>query len=287
MPANIVLNPSLTTVGNGLFDGASSDGLVQGNAYPDPAIRYQLRTGILSSAETLPMWGGVGIYQFVPGGAGNPSYGLGPIVGRATGLTGAYPLVAFSVFESAYGMVNTPQSPVPTAGAFGQVNSYRLGSGMRIAVACDPGLVSLRGLSINSEVAWDFVNQQLIPYVGATAVSSGTYNSTTGLVTLTMASAVDLSPGDTVVISGVTGTGSFADVDGTYTAGAGTTGSTVTYTIATGLTLTITGGSLTTGSPLDVDVLDISSGNSMTVSYSSITGFTTWNYSGSAALIQI
>ncbi|HEV2363057.1 MAG TPA: hypothetical protein VGS12_02550 [Caulobacteraceae bacterium] len=81
--------------------------------------------------------------------------------------------------------------------------------------------------------------------MGTVAVSSATYNSGTGLVTLTLASSPILSPGDTIVVSGLTGTGSFASADGTFTAGPGTAAGTFTYTIATGLTLTITGGNVT------------------------------------------
>jgi hypothetical protein len=53
--------------------------------------------------------------------------------------------------------------------------------------------------------------------------------------------ALNLSPGSLVAVSGAAGTGSFSALNGVFTAGAGTTGSTVTYTIATGLTMTITG----------------------------------------------
>ena len=65
MVANIAFNPNITTVSAGMFN-TSSVGLVQGTAYPDPAIRYKLAGGTLASTETLPMWGGVGIYTDVP-----------------------------------------------------------------------------------------------------------------------------------------------------------------------------------------------------------------------------
>lgn len=81
-------------------------------------------------------------------------------------------------------------------------------------------------------------------------ISSGTYNSGSGLVTLTTSSPHGLSPGNSVVISAATGTGTFVDIDGTWTLGSGTTGSTLTYTIATGLTLTITGASYNSDGPL-------------------------------------
>ena len=83
----------------------------------------------------------------------------------------------------------------------------------------------------------------------STTISSGTYNSTTGLVTLTLAAASGLKPGNLVTISSATGTGSFASINGTWSAGTATTGTTLTFTIATTLTMTITGGSVagTTG----------------------------------------
>jgi hypothetical protein len=74
-------------------------------------------------------------------------------------------------------------------------------------------------------------------------ISSGTYNSGTGAVSLTMSSAHGLQPGDTFTQSSTTGTGSFASLNGTHTATAGTAGTILNYTAATSLTLTITGGS--------------------------------------------
>lgn len=362
---NVSISPNAVVNGNGLFGGsgvASTDGLVQGTAYPDPATTWQLRGGLLSSAETLPMWGGVGVYEFVPGGAGNPNYSLGPIMGRATALTGTYALRGFSVFDQAYGMVTTPNNPVPIIGSGGQVAAYRLGSGARIAVPCDPGLIDIRGEDIGTTVAWDYVNQLLIPYQASinvssatydsnTTISSGIYNSTTGLATLTLAASSHLAPGNVVTISAATGTGAYAALNGTFVCQAGTTGTTVTVQLAAGLTMTITGGTfvsglvvltlgsqpnvgvgdtitvsgftgtnaagvnitatvtsigvdtvsyaaagglapaftgtgaITTGSAIPVDVLDVQASNCMTVSY--VDGQATWNNNGSAAIIQI
>jgi hypothetical protein len=244
---------------NGLFN-ATSTGLRQGTAYADPSTRYRLRAGLLSQNETIPMWGGVGVYAFVPGSSTGaltlPNYALGTIVGRATALTGTYTLAGFSVFDEAYGMVTSPFSTVPLIGSGGQVNWYPLGSLARIAVACDPDLIDLRGANINPQVSWDFTNQLLVPYASTTissgtypsaaTISSGTYTSTTGAVSLTTNAAHGLVAGDAFTLSGMTGTGSFASLDGTFTAGAGTTGSTIDFTIATSLTLTITGGNLGT-----------------------------------------
>jgi len=287
MTANVPF-PLSTGVGQGLFADASAAGLVQGTAYPDPSSRFRLRGGYLANSETIPMWGGCGVYASVPGGSGGPFVGMGPIIGRATSYTGgSYPLAGFSVSDQNYSAIIQPDSNVPMSGSGMQVNYYPFGSFARIAVACDPALVDLRGGPLAAAVAWDYVNQLLIPATGAITVSSGTYNSTTGEVTLTLASAANLSPGDSVTVSSATGTGSFADINGTFTTGPGTTGSTVTYTIATGLTLTITGGSLTTGVAINVQVLDVQPTGCLTVEYDSETNTANYNFNGSCAVIQI
>ena len=283
MVATIPFNPNVTTTAAGAFD-VQSKGLVQGTAYPDPAIIYKRASGTLAQSETIPMWGGVGIYTDIGGASGDPADELGTIVGRATSGTN---LVGFSVFDGAYGMINTPSSPVPLAASGMQVQYYRLGSGARVALQADASLVSLQGGLTTQQVAWDFTNQKLIPYTGSLTASSGTYNSTSGLVTLTFATATGINPGDTITVSGATGTGSYADIDGTFQAGSGTTGTTVTYTIATGLTMTITAATVTTGSALNVQVLDIISSNCMTVNYSSADNSASWNFDGACAVVLL
>ena len=288
---NFTINPYVQTVGNAGLFASQSNGLRQGTAYPDPSTRFRLRTGVLDSTETLPMWGGVGIYENVPGVAGGPNANLGVTVGRATALTGAKALAGFSVFDQAYGMVTSPQSPVPLIGSYGQVVNYPLGSLARLAVACDPALVDLIGAAIAPQVSWDFVNQLLVPYLGTLTISSGTYNNTTGLVTLTMSAPVTFSAGDAIVISALTGTGAYASLNGTFTA-LSASGTTVTYNAGAGLgASTITGGSLTLGSgassALPVKVLEVQASNCETVSYDPTTGFATWNYNGACAVIQI
>lgn len=285
---NITINPALTSNAPGSF-GVSSVGLIQGMAYPDPATRYALVQGVVAAGETIPMWGGVAVFEDVaPGGGGlNRAGVLGGDIGRATTVTGgSKPILGFSVFDQAYGMINSPQSPVQLAAAGQSANYYRLGSGARIAVAADPNLTALRGGLVNPNVSWDFVNEQLIAY-SAPTFSSGTYNGTTGAVSLVTAAPHGLLPGDQIIVSGATGTGTFASINGQYTLIAGTTGSTLVYTVATGQTMTITGATLGTGAVLAVKVLEIQSANSMTVSYDATSGFATWNRSGSAAVILI
>ena len=296
MVANIAFNPNITTVSAGMFN-TSSVGLVQGTAYPDPAIRYKLAGGVLASTETLPMWGGVGIYTDVPGVTGGPSSPLGTVVGRATTLAN---LVAFSVFDQAYGMINTPQSPVPLAASYMQVMYYRLGSGARIAVQANAALVSLQGGLTTAQVSWDFVNQELIPYVPSWAtqsVTSATYNSTTGVIALTFgtapfgASIGSGANGTFISISGLAGTG-VAPLNGDWAVtGTATSGTVVSVQGPVGLgSLTITGGTgslAAGGGALACQVLDVQSTNCQVVVYSSTTGFADWSFTGACALILI
>jgi hypothetical protein len=79
----------------------------------------------------------------------------------------------------------------------------------------------------------------------ATTITSGTYTSGTGAVSLTLAANIGLATGSPMTVYGATGTGTnIASVNvNNATAGAGTGGTTLNYTIATGLTITtITGG---------------------------------------------
>jgi len=278
MTANVPFNPLGTTVAGGAFV-TDSYGLVQGQVYPEPAKVYQKASGYLSSSETLPMWAGVGIYVDIPlGGVTNPRSALGGAVGRATSVA---LINGFSVWS--YAQIITPQSPVPLAPSYGQVEFYKLGSGQRIAVKATPGIAALKGSPINSKVSWDYNNQQLVPYSNTT-VSSGTYTSGTGAVSLTTAAAHGLEPGDTFELSAVTGTDSYAELDGEQTATAGTTGETLNFTGPTGLTLTITGGTVSNAA-LNVLVLDILTTNCMVVDWDGTNA--TWNYDGMAAIIQI
>lgn len=299
MVASVSFNPIVTTNAAGSFN-TQSNGFIQGQAQDDPSARNRLQSGILAQSETIVMWGGVGIYNDVPGpgptvGSPLPQPELGGNLGRATSLTNAASkqLTGFSVFDQAHSMIQSPQSPVPLAGSGMSVNYYLLGSLARIAVACDPALVDLEGNIITTQVSWDFVNQLLVPFeASALTISSGTYNNTTGEVTLTMSASINFGPGDAIIVSSLTGTGAYASLNGTFTADTGTAGTTVKYNAGASLgAATITGGSLTLGSgansALPVKIMGVNIGNSMTVEFDTDTGFATWNPNGSCALIKI
>jgi len=133
----ININPVLTTNASGTFK-ISLDGMMQGMAMDDPAIRYQLTGGQLAPTETLPMFGGVPIAEHLPptGSLWDPA--LQNSIMRATAAVAA---TGISVFNQNHAMINSVSSPVPQANVGMLVNFYRFGSRARIPMAMDPALL--------------------------------------------------------------------------------------------------------------------------------------------------
>jgi len=308
--ASITFNPVATSNAAGSFN-VQSTGYIQGQAMDDPAYRNWLCGGYLASTETLPMWGGVAVSEAIQSttySSTTPVVELGTILTRATTITpGAGVITGFAVFDQAHAMITSPQSPVPLAGSGMSVNYYRLGSGARIAVACNPSLVSLQTGVITAQNSWDFNDSVLQAYDASTAtysVTSLTWSSTNGgQVAVVMASGSKVvGVGDIINISGATNTGSGAltsinttQVVNTFTSATSFTfllpgTSTLWGTIGGTIVLNYGVGALSqtaTNYSLNIKVLDVQAGNSMTVSYSQTTGFATWNRTGACALIQI
>lgn len=288
--------PTLTTAGQGLFDGPSSIGMIQGQADPDPATRNWLRAGIVSQLETVPMWGGIGVYAYVPPiSTSGPKQSLGFNLGRAAALTGSTALVGFSVFDQGYNMVSDPTSTVPTSGSGQSLNWYPLGSRARIAVACDPSLINLRGGELNQQVSWDFVNQMLIPFSGSyaqTTITNAVWaNTAGGQTTFTVGTDLtgQINAGDDINVSGVVNTGgtSTSAFNGPFTV-VSITSTTIVVTQAAAAspgTYASGGVVLAGGGALPVTILDIQPTKCMTVQ--TIAGTYTYNYNGACAKIQL
>lgn len=288
----ISINPAITTTASGLFSLTES-GLVQGTSLDSPNIRNQLAGGVLDPADTLPMWGGVGIYENIPlstAGSTTAVSAFGGYVGRATSVTAnaAKSLTGFSVFDQAVAGINSPQSTVPLFSTGQSINFYRLGSNARIAVQCAPGLVSLDGGLISPQVSWDYAAQQLIPYNAAypaNVITATTWASTNGgQATYTTTTSHTVGVGEYVTITGMTPSG----YNGTFLTVAGTTGSTlvVINPVNPGAS-TVQGTLVAGGGALNVKVLDVKIGGNMTVTYNPVTGFATWNQNGNCAVILI
>ena len=297
MTSTLNLNPIATTNAAGSFS-ISSSGFIQGAMLDDPVARYSLAAGYLDPAETLPMWGGVGISEYIPGGTNTPQQSYGPRIGRATSLvtTSSGGLTGFSVFNQAHAGLTTPQSPVPLYLSNMSVNFRRLGSGARLAVAADPALVSYDGSIIGTQFSWDFASQKLVKYAPAyvaNPITGATWASTSGgrtTFTVTNDLSAVLVAGDTINVSGVVSTGgSGVGFNGEFIVVSVTsTQIVVTQALSASPGTYSSGGSVAAGGgALNVRVLEIQPDNNMTVNYDPVAGFATWNRNGAIAVILI
>ena len=141
--------------------------------------------------------------------------------------------------------VNVTQQVAPTPSTLQQKGALISQGGTTLSQGASSFLTQLSDLTALlaspaalSSLSWS--GGTVTATTASISVSSGTYNNSTGLVTLTLASPHGLAVGAAIFITGINGTGSFASCNGSFVAAAGTTGTTLTYTIATGLTLTIT-----------------------------------------------
>lgn len=295
--ANISFNPMLVTAAPGSFS-VQSEGYIQGTFMADPAVRFALSGGVLATAETVPMWGGVGIFEDVPYPpiqTSNPQDNLGAIIGRAT--TTAL-VQGFSVFDQSHSWITSPQSTAPSAGTNMGVNYFRIGSGARIVVKADPALASLEGGATNASnmFSWDCTAQVLQPYQASTTTASVTSIAVSaGVATVTMAGAFPwtVTVGDTVVFSGATNSGT-APVGLLNTAQKVTTvtSQTVfTFNLPTnqGTWGTIAGTIVVAyfGTSLAVKLLGLNIGGSMVVNYDPVNNYVNWDRSGTTAVILI
>lgn len=301
MANSVSFNPMLTTTNAGGFS-TQSYGLVQGTVMDDPAVRFALAGGVLATNETYPMWGGVGVYANVPALTGSRTSAgaeLGPTVGRATTLSAgaSKQLIGFSTFNQATAWVSWPQSNVPTAAGGMTVPYFPLGSGARIAVACDPSLAaSLVNASVAQVVYWDLNAQCLVASASATySVTSLTWSATNGgqvAVVAAVATPV-LGVGDSFTLAGATNTGTAgaAPINATHTVNTWTNNQNFTFllpgdasmfgTLAGTITIVELQGAL------PCKVLRVQSGNSKVVDWDPVNNVANWNNSGTAALIQI
>lgn len=291
MASTIGLNPMTTTNAAGSFY-VKSDGMIQGMAFDDPATRYALASGTLATTEILPMWGGLAVSELIPGTSSAP---MGGNIVRPTAQAG---ITGFSVFNQAHNGVTTPQSPVPVALSGMSVSFYRLGSGARVPVAVSSAIASLAGtgplVNVPNQFIWNFATAALDIFstiASTVATTAITYTAATtsapGYATATTASAHGLAAGAYVNITGAVPTA----YNGLVQVLSVPTSTTFTYAPVSvpGVTPATTQGSVAAATAasvaLPVMLLEVQSGNSKTVSYSS--GNATWNNSGACGLILL
>jgi hypothetical protein len=162
MTAQISLQPMQTTVANGLFN-TNSNGYTQGDTLDDPAVKFQLAGGILSTSATSPLWGGVPIAEIIPTlntgyYAGDKQPGTDTVGGTVIQATASTAPTGIAVYNQAFNGITTPQSTAPLYSPGMTVNFYRFGSGARIPLPCDASIVALAGSSIVETVYWDTTN---------------------------------------------------------------------------------------------------------------------------------
>ena len=154
MSAQISLNPMATTNALGLFS-TNSNGFTQGDAQDDPAVKFALAGGVLSTAATSPVWGGIPVQEFIPADGSNV---LGSTLLQAT--TSAIPQ-AIVVFNQGFGGITTPSSTAPLYSPGMSVNYYRFGSGARIPLALDSASVTLDGELVSTTVYFNYTTNLL------------------------------------------------------------------------------------------------------------------------------
>lgn len=283
----LAASPMTTTNAGGMF-GVESQGYIQGVAMDDPANRFNLAQGTLAAGEALPMWGGVGIQESLPGIKSGPR---GSVIRRATSLGN---LEGFSVFNQAHNGLVTPQSPVPMYLTDMSVSYYRFGSNMRVPLKASAAVVALglAGASVKTPLAWDFVNSQLntvadAAYAGAD-VDTTAITYADGVVTATAANH-GLAVGKFITISDAVP----AQYNGIYQVASVPSANTFTYVPATAPTASpaTTQGVISAVDAADitlpVKLIRIQSGNCKTVVFDPVNGYLNWNENDSCALILL
>jgi hypothetical protein len=282
MSGSISFNPYQTTQPADTFL-QSTQGYVQGALMDDPSVRMELTAGFLKSTETIPMWPGVAIQEYTnfPGNNGD---NLGAAIARSVS---AATITGWCVGNQNGSMVITPGSTVPLQGVGGDVHYMRTGSNARLAVQCSAGvLAGLSGLPANTQVSWDFLNQQLIPYVAAYAanvITAASWASTNGgQVTFTTTTAHGVTVGSYFSVSGMTPAG----YNGDFVAVTGTTGSTLVAALATNPGAATTFGTLNAGGgAAPCKVLSINTNSKIVSPY--VAGSSLLWTTGNAAIILI
>jgi len=163
MSANLIsLNPMLTTNAVGLFN-TNSAGFTQGDALDDPAVKFYLAGGVLSTSATSPIWGGIPIQEFSAVGqagvfSGNKQPGTDTLGSTVLQATGSANPTGIAVYNQAFAGITTPQSTAPLYSPGMSVNFYRFGSGARIPLILDPASVTIDGQLISTTVYFDYTN---------------------------------------------------------------------------------------------------------------------------------
>lgn len=195
---SFTLNPSTVTNAKGLFY-TQSVGFLQGAMEDDPATRYQLQSALVGTAATL--YGGLAVTSVLPAAA-SAATEFRSVLLRATAAWGSGSgIMGFAVFNQSAGLLQTPQSPVPSAQANMGINWAAFYSGIRVAVQCSQADASAMANGSNFPTLY--------------------WNTTTLMVTLTSGGAIALPTTVELVDLDVIGNSLVCSSDTNLTWGAG------------------------------------------------------------------
>ena len=193
MANTISFNPYGTSSPQNTFL-VDTQGYMAGLCLDDPISRMWLRSGIVSSSNTQPLWGALPVQLIVPA--------LGSQNGLGVLLASTNPEIAgFTVFDQGYNGVIATGSNAPQYGAGDSIPFYDFGSRARIPVPVSSALASAaEGGEIIQQVSWNFTTNELDVYNSGTGALNVkvlsifsnsltlTYNSTTGALNWTAGS---------------------------------------------------------------------------------------------------
>jgi hypothetical protein len=132
-----------------------TEGYIAGFMLDDPAIRYQIESGVLASGVSGSVYAGLPVTISIP----EPGALLGSVLTLATSAAN---IDGWIVANQSADMFVTPSNPVPVAIAGMTVNFVRKGTGARIVLPISSGLASsLPTEETSTQVSWDFTNQEL------------------------------------------------------------------------------------------------------------------------------
>jgi hypothetical protein len=132
----------------------NSDGYTAGQFLDDPVHRYNLRSGVVASTQTIPIYGGQPISLKVPTPTAQGSSGLGMIASLAT--TNAN-IEGWCCFQQASAGIITPFSNAPLYYANNSLNFFLAGSSAAMVLPVNPAAVNtLAGGAINVPIYWNF-----------------------------------------------------------------------------------------------------------------------------------
>lgn len=173
---SLTYNPAQVTNAPSTFY-ATSDGAIQGFYQDDPAVRPQLRSGLVAPSQTTPLWGGMGVQVALP----NLAVEAGSFKALLALATSQANLIGFTVWNQSLAVILNPSAstPVPQAGAGtgtlpgGAINFFLFGSDVSIWVQCSSAVATaIKGGAWNQALYWDYTNQVLLNTPGGTAINA-------------------------------------------------------------------------------------------------------------------